>query len=145
MANKPRTAIGSLINGNYYITNARFKNLAVLRNDDDGTELIAGIIDQAPGEIWEIASLNNNTFSIMNQSFGLYANCRMRPTKGEVVEAKGLRKQWYIKESRYRGKYMISPLEGYLCWSLDDGVLNTPITLADESNSDKNMWIFTFA
>ncbi|TDL19157.1 ras-domain-containing protein [Rickenella mellea] len=85
---------------------SRTANLAVIRSDDDGAELISGLLDKSSGEIWEITPLNNNTYSIMNQSFGLYANCRMRPMKGDVVEAKERRKQWYIKESRSRGKYM---------------------------------------
>jgi hypothetical protein len=90
------------------ITNARFLNLVVLRDNNDGSELVAGVQDDDPGEKvrhtslepyfcgmtflvpkWRVTLLANKKYTIKNCSFSSFANCAFRPEQ-----------QWVIRESR---------------------------------------------
>ncbi|KAJ7494861.1 hypothetical protein B0H11DRAFT_2227623 [Mycena galericulata] len=131
--------------GRYTITNVKFKNLAILPDANDESDIVAGTDENAASEKWNVTLLNNKRYTIKNHGFSNFAACDTRAELGETVSGRSRTKQWAIKETRVKGQFTISPTDADLFWGLADGELGTPLTLAGVPTDAKNQWIFTKA
>lgn len=136
-------ATGPINTDTYIITNVRFLNVAVLPDDSDGSEMVSGVLDNDPGEKWRVTLLPNKKYTIKNCSYSSFANSGFRPVKGDTIAGKARKQQWVIRESKYQGQYIISPLDESFCWSLMDGETDSPIVFSDVVNNARNLWTFT--
>ncbi|KAJ7088264.1 hypothetical protein C8R44DRAFT_892805 [Mycena epipterygia] len=131
--------------GRYTITNVKYRNLAVLPDANDESDIIADTDANAASEKWNVTLLNNKRYTIKNHGFSNFAACDTRPNLGDSVSGRSRNKQWIIKETRVRGQFTIAPTDADLFWGLADGEISTPITLAGAPTDAKNQWIFTKA
>ncbi|KAJ7093540.1 hypothetical protein C8R44DRAFT_396185 [Mycena epipterygia] len=131
--------------GRYSITNVKVRNLAVLLDANDESDIVAGTDVNDASEKWNVTLLNNKRYTIKNHGFSNFAGCDTRPTLSDRISGRSRTKQWIIKETRIKGQFTISPTDADLVWGLQDGETSTPITLAGVPTDAKNQWILTKA
>ncbi|KAJ7093541.1 hypothetical protein C8R44DRAFT_396243 [Mycena epipterygia] len=121
----------SLDTGRYTIKNVKWKNLAVLPDPHDESDIEAGTEPKGDGEKWNITLLTNMRYNIKNHGFSNSAGCGTRPEEDDSVSGRRTRdQQWIIKETRKTGWFTISPTDASdLYWGLDDGEIRTPVSL----------------
>ncbi|KAJ7222608.1 hypothetical protein GGX14DRAFT_664430 [Mycena pura] len=129
--------------GRYTITNVKFRNLVVLPDANDDSDLVARNEENVDAERWNITLLNNKRYTIKSHGFANFAGCDTRAGPGDGLRGRQRNQQWIIKETRIKGQFNISPTDADVFWGLADGEYDTPVTLASAPNDPKNQWIFT--
>ncbi|TDL15888.1 hypothetical protein BD410DRAFT_795937 [Rickenella mellea] len=90
--------------------------------------------------VWHVEELRNANYAIKN---GLrFASCGVRPNLDDCITVGAMLRQWIIKETRYKGQYIIQNSDVQLFWGLKDSELGTPITLQKYPTNPKNNWEF---
>ncbi|ETW80250.1 hypothetical protein HETIRDRAFT_418288 [Heterobasidion irregulare TC 32-1] len=134
----------SVENGIYILTNVKHKNLAVIRSEQGGAPLIAGIEEDSYKELWRIAKRSNGRYTISNFGNGFHARTPGRSKAGDTVKGRDQSHQpqlWDIRDTRVRGQYTIACTDTSLYWGLDNVEIGALITLYEGASDPRNWWI----
>ncbi|TDL21084.1 hypothetical protein BD410DRAFT_868470 [Rickenella mellea] len=93
-------------------------------------------------QLWSISLLQNGKYTIRNIETNRYAACTNFPMIDETIIATQELQQWDIKESGFKGRYVIYTTSGSieLFWGLPNGHRHTLICLRDRPNNPANQW-----
>ncbi|TDL17443.1 hypothetical protein BD410DRAFT_831474 [Rickenella mellea] len=129
--------------GLYTLKNVRHHNYAELTDDSfmAGNTIQYGTAAIPETMLWNVIELDNHNYMIRNDRSALNACSQRYISKGDVVSATPSAYQWIIKESGFKGQYVIfSPSTPDLYWSLRDSNLGTHVTMQPAPTNDSNHW-----
>ncbi|TDL21093.1 hypothetical protein BD410DRAFT_899134 [Rickenella mellea] len=137
--------------GTYIIQNVMHQSIATQLREKRVVADADTTSDQTYGlrleMLWRISHLNNGKFTIKNFLTNDYAASTTFPLKSDAIVAKQSRQQWVIKETGFKGRYVIYTTATLtridLFWGLANDELLTPITLRDIPNNPSNQWVLT--
>ncbi|PFH47481.1 hypothetical protein AMATHDRAFT_67684 [Amanita thiersii Skay4041] len=133
----------SIPTGEYLIRNVRQGNLAFVEDNNERTPLTANYSTSSFYERWNVISLGNGYYNILNVGSNTYANTGNRAKVGDGVEGvHGKPQQFDISETRVSGQYTIMTTDTRLYWTMLDNQIKTPITLSDVPTDPRSWWIF---
>jgi len=111
--------------GIYTITNVKFKNLAVLLDANDGSEIVGRPEeDHAVEKVcckvwselfsaserhdsiqWNVTRLNNKKYTLQNTHHGSFACSDYRAKQGDNIIGRTNKRQWVIKNTGVQSQY----------------------------------------
>ena len=114
--------------GQYAIYNARSMNIVSLPDANRATALITDLEDITPGAKastlqhghgymqalnsamvvmtqWDLRLLHNSRYTLQNCAFSSYVSCEFGAEENDEVQARETKKDWVIKESRFKDEF----------------------------------------
>ncbi|TDL26586.1 hypothetical protein BD410DRAFT_783658 [Rickenella mellea] len=136
----------ALKSGVYTIVNVRNRNWAVVLNDNDLGDVVAGSsADEHAGEKWNIQLISNGNYILRNQRYDdISASYHPSISGNEKVTTRrnGRLMEWKIYLDDTGRGYRICTQNLGRCWTLPDDDTGTEVALEQSRPQDRQLWIF---